>query len=110
LKKWVGRHAAIAEERERFSAELAAHREKVSRSRDFTDVLGELKQESLRLHGMSNRQQAGREFESFLHRLFTLFDLEPTLAYNLKGEQIDGAIYHDTNHYVVEAKWLARGL
>ncbi|MFC9313987.1 hypothetical protein ACFTWR_06435 [Streptomyces nigra] len=59
LEKWVGPHAAIAEEREKFSAELAAHREKVSRSRDFTDVLGELKQEFLRLHGMVNRQQDG---------------------------------------------------
>ncbi|MFE7961050.1 restriction endonuclease [Streptomyces sp. NPDC057413] len=107
LEKWVGRHAAIAEEREKFAAELAAHRENINRTRDFTEVLSELRQEFLRLHGMPNRQQAGREFEAFLHRLFTLFDLEPTLAYNLKGEQIDGSIYHDTNHYVVEAKWLA---
>ncbi|MET8707450.1 restriction endonuclease [Streptomyces californicus] len=107
LLKWVGRHAEIAEEREKFSAELAAHREEANRTRDFAEVLNELRQEFLQLHGMMNRQQAGRDFEGFLYRLFTLFDLEPTLAYNLKGEQIDGAIYHDTNHYVVEAKWLS---
>ncbi|MET8179974.1 hypothetical protein [Streptomyces sp. NPDC005336] len=70
-------------------------------------MLQELTQEFLRLRAMESRQQAGREFEPFLHRLFTLFDLEPTLAYNLKGEQIDGAIYYNTDHFVVEAKWLA---
>ncbi|MFD9554270.1 restriction endonuclease [Streptomyces sp. NPDC059990] len=107
LAKWVSRHADIAEERERFSAELEARRDQLARSRDFTEVLGELTQEFMRLHGMANRQQAGLEFEPFLHRLFSLFDLEPTLAYKLKGEQIDGAIYHETNHYIVEAKWLA---
>ncbi|WLQ48111.1 restriction endonuclease [Streptomyces poriferorum] len=107
LEEWVGRHAAIAEERENFSAELAERRDEVSRRRDFTMVVGDLKQDFLRLHAMKNRQQAGREFETFLHRLFALFDLEPTLSYNLKGEQIDGSIYHDTNHYIVEAKWLA---
>ncbi|MFF8903605.1 restriction endonuclease [Streptomyces olivaceoviridis] len=107
LHEWVGRHAAIAEERETFLAELAERRDEVSRRRDFTKVVGELKHEFLRLHAIPNRQQAGREFEPFLYRLFALFDLEPTLAYNLKGEQIDGSIYHDTNHYIVEAKWLA---
>ncbi|SCG07224.1 Restriction endonuclease [Streptomyces sp. MnatMP-M17] len=24
----------------------------------------------------------------------------------MKGEQIDGAIYYNTDHYIVEAKWL----
>lgn len=107
LQKWVGRYAEIAEEREKFSAELAAHREKTAKTRTFTEVLGELRQEFLRLDTVTNRQGAGREFEPFLYKLFALFDLEPTLAYNLKGEQIDGSIYHDTNHYIVEAKWLA---
>ncbi|MFD5555643.1 restriction endonuclease [Streptomyces sp. NPDC127068] len=107
LSKWVERHAGLAEERERLAVDLAAHQEEVTRSRSFAQVLQELTQEFLRLHAVANRQQAGREFEPFLHRLFTLFDLEPTLAYNLKGEQIDGAIYYNTDHFIVEAKWLA---
>ncbi|GHF06306.1 hypothetical protein E5082_13885 [Streptomyces griseoluteus] len=107
LAKWVGRHAEIAEEREKFSAELAAHRDQVAKTRGFAEVRDELRQDFLRLTTMADRQRAGIEFEGFLHRLFTLFDLEPTLAYNLSGEQIDGSIYHDTNHYIVEAKWLA---
>ncbi|SEO01340.1 restriction endonuclease [Actinacidiphila rubida] len=107
LQKWAGRHAEIAEEREKFSAELAAHRDQVAKTRGFSEVLDELRQEFLSLHGMTDRQRAGIEFEGFLHRLFTLFDLQPTLAYSLSGEQIDGSIYHDTNHYIVEAKWLA---
>lgn len=107
LAKWVGRHAEIAEEREKFSAELAAHREQIARTRSFAEVLVELRQEFLHLHALSDRQRAGREFEMFLYRFFSLFDLEPTLAYNLTGEQIDGSIYHDTNHYIVEAKWWA---
>jgi hypothetical protein len=107
LAKWVERHAGLAEERERLAADLVAHQEEVSRSRSFAQVLQELMLEFMRLSQMKSRQQAGREFEPFLHRLFTLFDLEPTLAYNLKGEQIDGAIYYNTDHFIVEAKWLA---
>ncbi|WP_432085987.1 restriction endonuclease [Streptomyces sp. bgisy095] len=107
LARWVERHAGLVEERERLAADLAAHQDEVNRSRSFAQVLQELTQDFLRLRSMENRQQAGREFETFLHRLFTLFDLEPTLAYNLKGEQIDGAIYYNTDHFIVEAKWLA---
>ncbi|WUC43333.1 restriction endonuclease [Streptomyces cellulosae] len=107
LARWVERHAGLVEERERLAADLAAHQHEVNRSRSFAQVLQELTQDFLRLRSMENRQQAGREFETFLHRLFTLFDLEPTLAYNLKGEQIDGAIYYNTDHFIVEAKWLA---
>ncbi|WP_093604404.1 hypothetical protein [Streptomyces sp. MnatMP-M17] len=65
LSKWVGRHAALAEEREQFSATLAAHREEGRRNRDFADVLQELIQEFLRLSQMENRSRPDESSNRF---------------------------------------------
>jgi hypothetical protein len=68
-------------------------------------ALDKLKAEFLELQAMADRQKAGKLFESFLNRLFTLFDLAPTKPFEVTGEQIDGAFMLDTHVYLVEAKW-----
>ncbi len=52
-----------------------------------------------------NAQKRGRELESFLNELFTLFDLEPKKSFALKDEQIDGAFTFENSDYLLEAKW-----
>jgi Restriction endonuclease len=47
----------------------------------------------------------GLDFQDFLDKLFTLFDMEPRLAYNLEHEQIDGSVSSDTDDYIIEARW-----
>ncbi|MFD4538748.1 restriction endonuclease [Streptomyces bauhiniae] len=106
LKKCMDRHRGLIADDAQFASDLAAHRAVTDSRHSFAEQLSELKDEFLRLEAEPNRQQAGREFEPFLNRLFRLFDLEPRLSYNLPYEQIDGSITYDTDVYVVDAKWL----
>ncbi|MFI5801118.1 hypothetical protein [Streptomyces sp. NPDC051677] len=54
----------------------------------------------------TDRQGAGRAFESFLFSLFELFDMQPRLGFGLEFPQIDGSITFGTDDYILEAKWL----
>lgn len=94
----------LQEQRE---AEQAANAERLASQTRFADELEGLRETflSLATNQVMSPQQRGVEFESFLNRLFELFDLEPRLAYNLEREQLDGAFSFDTDDYVVEAKW-----
>jgi hypothetical protein len=81
-------------------------RERAAESRAFADELRGLKERFLELAAMDNKPQVrGHLFEGFLAQLFTLFDLEPRLAYVLPTEQIDGSVTFDTDDYIVEARW-----
>src|SRR3954453_16603575 len=57
------------------------------------------------LHQHPDVRQRGKDFEVFVTDLFTLFDMEPRLAYELEREQIDGSLTFDTDDYIVEARW-----
>lgn len=106
LKEQTQGHEQLIVERERAEAERAAYAQQAELQRRFTDDLEELKAEFYTLAGMKDRpQERGRKFESFLNKLFDLFDLEPRLAYVVQWEQIDGAFSFDTDDYILEAKW-----
>lgn len=47
----------------------------------------------------------GFAFESFLSKLFGMFDLAPRGAFRLTGEQIDGSFELDNEVYLLEARW-----
>ena len=51
------------------------------------------------------RQKRGYELEYILQELAKLSSLEVTQQFRTNGEQIDGAIKYDGEHYLVEAKW-----
>lgn len=94
-------------EQERFRSAQEARRSQEAALRQFSDDLKDLYQDFLTLHKSQNPQQRGRDFESLLHHLFNLYDMEPRLAYSLESEQIDGAVSFDTDDYLIEAKWLS---
>lgn len=54
-----------------------------------------------------NAQKRGYIFESLLKELFEFEGIETPEKFSLSitGEQIDGAIKHDGEHYIIEAKW-----
>lgn len=52
-----------------------------------------------------NLQQRGYLFEDFLKNLFLFEKIKVTEPFKIKGEQIDGAIKYDGEHYIIEAKW-----
>jgi hypothetical protein len=69
-------------------------------------TLVEVRTEFLALHGGSLKPQArGYALERILRNLAKLSKLEVTEPFVVVGEQIDGAVKYDGEHYVVEAKW-----
>ena len=52
-----------------------------------------------------NAQRRGYLFEEFLKKLFLNEGIEVTEPFKIVGEQIDGSIKYDGEHYIIEAKW-----
>lgn len=52
-----------------------------------------------------NSQKRGYLFEEFLKKLFLNEGIEVTNPFKITGEQIDGSIKYDGEHYIIEAKW-----
>ena len=50
-------------------------------------------------------QRRGYLFEEFLKKLFLNEGIEVTEPFKIVGEQIDGSIKYDGEHYIIEAKW-----
>jgi hypothetical protein len=95
------RDARIKEDRKRRESAEAAT-QKARRS------LEELREEYLALHGGSQKPQArGYALERILAELAKLCGLEVTEPFRAGGEQVDGAVKYEGEHYVVEAKWQA---
>lgn len=106
LQGWTQRHQQIVDAHQDYARNLAKASEEASKVRAFSESLSRLRDEFLGLHGRSDDPQArGMALESFINKLFKLFDLEPRAAYSLEREQIDGAFSFDTDDYVLEAKW-----
>jgi len=57
------------------------------------------------LANKTSRQQRGYALERILTELARLSSLEATEAFRVHGEQIDGAVKFDGEHYLIEAKW-----
>lgn len=47
----------------------------------------------------------GYALEEILQALSMLYSLEITEPYRVNGEQIDGSVKYDGEHYIIEAKW-----
>ncbi len=54
---------------------------------------------------ISDHQERGRLFETFLHDLFAAHDLNPRGSFKIVGEQIDGALEFEGTQFLLEAKW-----
>lgn len=52
-----------------------------------------------------NIQKRGYLFEQLLVKIFRGEGLSTTEPFKIQGEQIDGAIKYDGEHYLIEAKW-----
>lgn len=57
------------------------------------------------LQGKTIGAKRGYALEEILQALSTLFSLEITEPYRVNGEQIDGSVKYDGEHYIIEAKW-----
>lgn len=105
LRRWTNQHQAIIDQHEKYAAELAKAAAEAGKSRAFSESLADLKTRFLLMHGSTDPQARGKEFEGFINELFGLFDLEPRAAYSLEREQIDGSFSFETDDYIMEARW-----
>lgn len=96
------RDAKIKADRERRAAQVAVHQQP-------TASLEQLRAEYLELlANKTSRQQRGYALERILAELSRLSHLETTEAFRVVGEQVDGAVKFDGEHYLIEAKWQER--
>lgn len=86
--------------------------EQERKRKDISISINELKEIFLNL--FSGKDQNGKEinaqrrgylFEEFLKKLFLNEGIEVTELFKIVGEQIDGSIKYDGEHYIIEAKW-----
>lgn len=93
------RDAKIKSDRAQRESEEAA-RQRARRT------LEDVRNEYLELHAGSLKAQArGYALERILSELAKLSKLEITEPFRVMGEQIDGAVKFDGEHYIIEAKW-----
>lgn len=93
------RDAKIKADRDRRAAQEAA-RQTASAS------LEDLRIEYLDLlANKTSRQQRGYALERILAELARIAGLETTEGFRVNGEQVDGAVKFDGEHYLIEAKW-----
>jgi hypothetical protein len=105
LRLWTKQHQDLVTERAQVEEDRVKVAAKVADRRVLAEKLDELKAKFYELHAATNPQQRGRDFETWLNELFTLFDLLPRRGFVLRGEQIDGAFTHDTDNYILGARW-----
>lgn len=93
------RDARIKSDRERRATHEAERQQP-------TVALEDLRAEYLDLlANKTTRQQRGYALERILSELARLSRLGTTEAFRVHGEQIDGAVKFDGEHYLIEAKW-----
>ncbi len=96
------RDAKIKADRDRRAADEAARQQpKASLEQLRTEYLD-------LLANKISRQQRGYALERILAELSRLSRLGTTEAFRLNGEQVDGAVKFDGEHYLIEAKWQER--
>jgi hypothetical protein len=105
LRKQASGYFQLQEEKQRAENRKKAF-ELMQREKEATRAkLATIKSSFLTLTGMSNVQERGYAFESFLNDLFEYYDLDPRRSFKITGEQIDGAFTFENTDYIVEAKW-----
>lgn len=86
--------------------EREARERKEAAARAPTAMLPELKEQFFALlQGHVLGAQRGYALEGLLQALCKLSSLETTESFRVNGEQIDGAVKYDGEHYIIEAKW-----
>jgi hypothetical protein len=105
LRSLVADHDAAKQSEKEQREAIARRREEANKYRAFNEELGTLKTLFIQFHGKSDHNERGYDLERLLNDLFRLFDLTPRSPFKRTGEQIDGSLVLDRDHYLLEAKW-----
>ncbi len=103
----------MKEERTRERKQHSSQREaEVEALRKRKESIAVVRKDLQNLFAIQDSQKRGKALEGVLNRLFHAHDIHVHEAFTLKGdggegiiEQIDGVIFFDAHHYLVEMKW-----
>lgn len=74
-------------------------------NKSISSELNKLNEEFKNISQNKDFQRRGYLLETFLNKLFLLYELDPKGSFKNYGEQIDGAFTHQGTDYLLEAKW-----
>ncbi len=90
----------------KIKVERGKREEKQKQKQVAQKSLSELKEQFFNFYSNpSNSAKRGYELEKIILELAKISKMEITEPFKVVGEQIDGAIKFDGEHYIVEAKW-----
>ncbi len=95
----------IKQERQRLEELEKARQDKMINTNELKDIFLNLFNGRDQDGKEINNQRRGYLFEEFLRKLFLNEKIEVTEPFKIDGEQIDGSIKYDGEHYIIEAKW-----
>jgi len=76
------------------------------KSQESENTIEDIKRDYIKLiQGEFTASKRGYKLEVVLQELSKLSQLEVTEPFRVIGEQIDGAVKYDGEHYIIEAKW-----
>lgn len=105
LRQFAHGYFHVEEEKRQMEIRRKKSQDMLESLKKNQEQIESLKQEFLQMAMESNHQKRGRLLESFLYKLFSLFDLEPKKSFVLSDEQIDGAFTFENGDFLLEAKW-----
>ncbi len=105
LRNQLKGHRDIVDEQKKIKERRIQANNRLASVNEIQDQISNLKEKFYGLVSCSNSQQRGYDLEKFLTDLFDIFDLDPSAAFRIKGEQIDGSFSFEGTDYLVEAKW-----
>ena len=105
LRTHLTGHISIEEEARRAEERRQHAHARIMQVNEVKKRLEEIKTEFVKLIIDTDPQQRGYKLEKVIREIFELFDLDPTAAFRIDGEQIDGAFSFEGTDYLLEAKW-----
>lgn len=109
----LSRLRVLASKRDEKIKEDRIRREKLNQLRQQKKVdIGKLKTKYIGLFTgkdeegkVITNQQRGYMFENLIDELFSAYNIPVSSPFKIEGEQIDGSIKYEGEHYIMELKW-----
>ena len=105
LRTHLTGHMSIEEDARKAEERRKQAHKRIMQVNEVKKRLESIKAEFVELTMSKEPQRRGYRLEEVIRNIFDLFDLDPRAAFNLAGEQIDGAFSFEGTDYLLEAKW-----
>jgi hypothetical protein len=104
LRSLVKNHQTIQNTQKQTEENKSRAAERLQKTNAIKQKLFDLNNQYMQLLSLAP-QSRGFKLEPLMYEIFNLFDLDPKASFKINGEQIDGAFYFESTHFLFEAKW-----